>query len=518
MDRFIDTPNEKYQIFQDRRNLSRANGVKRFFQKTGWLISAIAIIAICGYGNMALSQQKPANVYVIPISGDVEPGMAAFLKRALNDVPDTADTVIVVEMNTFGGRVDSALEMVDALINVKNAKTIAFVAEKAISAGALISLACNKLVMKNNTTIGDCAPITYSKEGPKMMGEKFQSPLRAKFRTLARRNGYPAVLAEAMVTADMEVYRVKLDGKLVYMDAQEYQDLGKDRQDSITSKKTVVAKGELLTMDDSEAHDLGFSSMSVAGFEEMLTQLKLSDRPITRIKESWSEGLVSLIGKLSPILMLIGLGSLYTEIKSPGFGVPGIVGILCLSLVFFNQYLVGLADYTELLIIVTGLVLMGFELFVLPGFGISGIAGIICISVGLLLSLQDFVIPDPNLPWEKEILISNMLSVLSAVLGSFLLALFILRYIFPRLSKTIQGPYLATTLADARLDLPMASTLQAGQTGTAITQLRPSGKADIDGERYDVVTQGDFVPKGSRIRVATIKRTRIVVVRIDTDE
>jgi len=217
-------------------------------------------------------------------------------------------------------------------------------------------------------------------------------------------------------------------------------------------------------------------------------------------------------------LMLIGLGSLYTEIKSPGFGVPGIVGILCLSLVFFNQYLVGLANYTELLIATIGVILMGFELFVFPGFGIAGIAGIVCITAGLLLSLQDFVIPDPNLPWEKEILISNMLRVLSAMLGSFLFALFILRYVFPRLSKTVQGPYLTATLADARLDLPAVTTLQAGQTGIAITLLRPSGKATIDGEPYDVVTQGDFVPKGSRIRVATIKGTRIVVVRIDTDE
>ena len=490
----------------------------RFFQKNGWLIPAIAIIAICGYGNMAQSQQAPANLFVIPISGDVEPGMAAFLKRALNDVPDTPDTVIVVEMDTFGGRVDSALEMVDALLNVKNAKTIAYITNKAISAGALISLACNQLVMKTNTTIGDCAPITYSNEGPKMMGEKFQSPLRAKFRTLAKRNGYPSVLAESMVTADMEVYRVKLDGKQVFMDAQEYQDLGKDQQDRITLKETVVTKGELLTMDDTEAHDLGFSSMSVAGFEAMLDQLDLSDRTITRVEESWSENLVTLIGKLSPILMLIGLGSLYTEIKAPGFGVPGIVGILCLSLVFLNQYLVGLANYTELLIVVIGVILMGFELFVFPGFGIAGIAGIICITAGLLLSLQDFVIPDPNLPWEKALLISNMLRVLSAVLGSFLLALFILRYVFPRLSKTVRGPYLAATLADARLDLPVATPLQAGQTGTAITLLRPSGKADIDGQRYDVVTQGDFVPKGSRIRIASIKGTRIVVVRIDTDE
>ena len=493
-------------------------GVNRFFQQTGWLIPAIALIAICGYSGMARSQQAPAYVFVISISGEIEPGMAAFLKRALNDVPDTSDTVIVVEMDTFGGRVDSALEMVDALLNVKNARTIAFVTNKAISAGALISLACNQLVMKNNTTIGDCAPITYTKEGPKIMGEKFQSPLRAKFRTLAKRNGYPAVLAESMVTADMEVYRVKLDGNLMFMDAQEYQDLGKEQQARVTYKKTVVAKGELLTMDDTEARDLGFSSMSVAGSEEMLKQLDLSDRTITRIEESWSESLVSLIGKLSPILMLIGLGSLYTEIKAPGFGVPGVVGILCLSLVFFNQYLVGLANYTELFIVFIGVVLMGFELFVLPGFGIAGIAGIICITVGLLLSLQDFVIPDPNLPWEKELLISNMLNVLSSVLGSFLLALFILRYVFPRLSKTVRGPYLTTPLADARLDLPKATTLQAGQTGTAITLLRPSGKANIDGIRYDVVTQGDFVPKGSKIRVATIKGTRIVVVRLDTDE
>jgi membrane-bound serine protease (ClpP class) len=420
-------------------------------------------------------------------------------------------------MDTFGGRVDSALEMVDALINVKNAKTIAFVTNKAISAGALISLACNQLVMKHNTTIGDCAPITYSKEGPKMMGEKFQSPLRAKFRTLAKKNGYPVVLAEAMVTADIEVYRVNLDGRLLYMDAQEYQDLDSDQKKGITSKKTVVAKGELLTMDDNEALDLGFSSMSVASLEDMLNQLGIADRPLTRVEVSWSEALVSLISTISPILMLIGLGALYTEIKAPGFGAPGIIGILCLSLVFFNQYLVGLADITELLIIVIGIIFLGFELFVFPGFGISGIAGIICITFGLLLSLQNFVIPDPNLPWEGELLVNNLIRVLSAVLGSFLFALFILRYIFPKLSTKVHGPYLDATLAKARLDMPICVPVKVGQTGVVLTLLRPSGKAKIEGEVYDVISQGDFVPKGTKIRVARIKGTKIIVNRIDSD-
>jgi membrane-bound serine protease (ClpP class) len=445
--------------------------------------------------------------------------MAAFLKRALRDIPDTPDTLIVAEMNTFGGRVDSALEMVESLISIKQARTIAFVSDKAISAGALIALACNQLVMKQHTTIGDCAPITYSKEGPKMMGEKFQSPLRAKFRTLAKRNGYPPVLAESMVSADMEIYRVNIDGQTKYLDAREYEDLPQQRKDRITEKKTIVAKGELLTMDDGEAHELGFSSMSVESIEEMLAQMNVTGYTLTRIDETWSEDLVTLMGKISPILMLIGLGALYVEIKSPGFGVPGIVGILCLALVFFNQYLVGLADHTELLILVTGIILLGFEMFVIPGFGIAGIAGIICITAGLLLGFQNFVIPDPKLPWQKEILVDNLLKVMSSVVGAFLVALFVIRYVLPRISKTVHGPYLATTLADARFDLPAAETaIQAGQTGTAITLLRPSGKAKIDGEVYDVVSQGEFVPKGSRIRVLKIKGTRIIVVREDAED
>jgi len=463
-------------------------------------------------------QPAISDIYVISISGDVDPGMAAFLKRALKDVPDTPNTLVVVEMDTFGGRVDSALEMVDALIRVENATTIALVTRKAISAGALISLACRQLVMQPNSTIGDCAPIAFTQEGPTLLGEKFQSPLRAKFRTLARRNGYPAVLAEAMVTDSMVVYRVLLDGREAFMDGQEFQDLTQDQQDRITSKRTIVAEGELLTMDDSEARELGFSAMTVTSLEDLFAQMELSGQNITRIQRSWSEDLVSLIGTLSPILLLIGLGSLFTEIKAPGFGVPGIVGLLCLSLVFFNQYLVGLANYTELLILVIGVLLLCFEWFVLPGFGISGIAGFVCIAGGLLLSMQDFVIPDPNLPWERELLIGNLLRVLGAALGAFLFAMLTLRYVLPKLSRKFHGPYLKATLAEARIDQSVETAISTGRTGTAITLLRPSGKAVIDDRRYDVVTKGEFLEKGTPIRVVSAKGARIVVARAGKEE
>ena len=439
------------------------------------------------------------------------------MKRALKKAPDTAETTIIIDMDTFGGRVDSALEMVDTLTNIKNARTIAFVTNKAISAGSLISLACRQLIMEKNTTIGDCAPIILSNEGPKMMGEKFQSPLRAKFRTLARRNGYPVALAEAMVTVDMEVFRVTFDDGVVYMDAQAYEDLTEADKKRIIHKKTIVEKGELLTMDDKEALDLGFSSMSVENLDDLLEKLDLKGVPLIRIEPSWSEDLVRIIGMISPILMLIGLGALYTEIKAPGFGAPGIIGILCLALVFFNQYFVGLADYTELLVIVTGLVFLGFEMFVIPGFGISGIVGILLITVGLLLSLQDFVIPDPDLPWEMNLLIRNLTKVLSATIGAFLLALFTLRYLFPRLSRTLAGPYLEASLSDARVDLPEVKAMQVGRTGTALTLLRPAGKAEFDGELYDVVTQGDYISKGSRIKVIKVKANRIIVADMDAN-
>ena len=142
-------------------------------------------------GGWPLAAETPARVYVIDIAGDVSPGMAAFVKRALDDIPAAAGNVIVFEMDTFGGQVDSAFLIVDQIVETEKGETIAFVTKKAISAGALIALACDRLAMKPNTTIGDCAPIMIGGDGPEMLGEKFQSPLRAKFRSLARRTAIP---------------------------------------------------------------------------------------------------------------------------------------------------------------------------------------------------------------------------------------------------------------------------------------------------------------------------------------
>lgn len=489
------------------------------FLSASGIIKAISVAAIAllfsslfvsSAGSVTTGKRE---VFVIPVAGEVEPAMAAYIERAVKQTAQYPDSLLVFEMDTFGGRVDAALNIVDTLLSAAPRRTIAFVKTKAISAGALIALACNDLVMRPSTTIGDCAPITYSGEGPKMMGEKFQSPLRAKFRTLARRNHYPPTLAESMVSADMEVYAVTIDGKIRYLDSNEYNELPDNEKKEITAKKTVVAKGELLTMDDVEAHELGFSRMTANTVEEMLSSFGIVDYQLVRMQESWSESFGRLVERISPILLIIGLGALYIELKVPGFGLPGITGIVCLGLVFFNQYLMGLADYTDLLLILLGVVLLAMEIFVLPGFGIAGFAGFFCIGVGMILSFQDFVIPNPSMPWQGHIFTANIIQVLGSFVAAFLFGLLFLRFGLPRLGRVVEGPYLHDTLAASRAASEQTKAVKPGDDGVAITFLRPAGKIAIGDNYFDVVSEGEFLEKGTPVTVLEIRGNRIIVKR-----
>ena len=466
-------------------------------------------------GSLTFASQAGPTVYIIPVSGTVEPGMAAYVKRVLKEISGKTKTkteaVFIFKMDTFGGRVDAALDIVDTISNIPKGKTIAFVEKRAISAGALIALSSNLLFMKDNTLIGDCAPIINSKEGMEMAGEKIQTVLRAKFRALAKKNNYPVVLAQSMVSLDMEVYQVVMGGKKTFMDKKTYDDLTEDEKEKITEKKTIVAKGELLTMDDAEALDLGFSQKSVKNIDEVLSVLGVESNEIITIEESWSETLVRFLHPFLPVLMLIGIGAVYTEIKAPGFGLPGMIGILCLGLVFFSQYLVGLADYTELLILLIGFLLLGVEVFVLPGFGVAGISGLVLIAAGLVLSFQGFVIPDPSLPWEGPLLMTNLALVLGSFMAALFISLFMIRFVLPRISKIVKGPYLETTLSQSQVDTTTQLDIHKGDTGIAHSFLRPSGKVIINHKKIDAIARGEFIEQGTRVMIDKVEYNRVIV-------
>ncbi|NWH06527.1 serine protease [Desulfobacter latus] len=453
-------------------------------------------------------------VHIIPVSGTVEPGMAAYLKRVVSSLEKDDTAILVFSLDTFGGRVDAAFDIVETISTVPKEKTIAYVEKRAISAGALIALSAGTLIMKENTLIGDCAPIIQTSEGQKEAGEKTQTVLRAQFRTLAKRNNYSEVLAESMVSKSMEVYKITWEDRSEYMDKTTWQELSEEEKAKVIRKSTVVSEGELLTMDDKEAADLGFSRQSVATLDQALDVLGYGAAQKIEVSENWSETFVRWLQPFLPILMILGIGAVYTEIKAPGFGIPGIVGIICLGLVFFNQYLVGLADYTEILVFIIGFLLMGLEMFVLPGFGIAGISAIIVLAAGLVLSFQNFVLPDPNLPWQGALMIKNLGLVMGSALGALLVSMSVVRFALPKLSKVIKGPYLDATLQDSRVESTEALGISAGDEGVSLTTLRPSGKVRIRDRKVDAVTQGDFIDPATQVRVIRVTAGHVIVETI----
>ena len=264
-------------------------------------------------------------------------------------------------------------------------------------------------------------------------------------------------------------------------------------------------------MDDVEAFDLKFSQKSVENLEEALFIAGYESHDIITIEQSWSVGFVRFLQPFLPMMMLMGIGALYTEIKAPGFGIPGIAGIILLGLVFFNQYLVGLADYSELLILIIGVLLLGVEMFVLPGFGIAGIAGLLVIASGLVLSFQGFVLPNPEFPWESALLMKNISLVSGSFLFAFLISLFLIRFVLPGISKVFNGPYLETNLKNSHVDTIADLPIKPGDTGVAYTFLRPSGKIMINDKKIDAIAQGEFIEQGNRIIIDKIDQNRVIV-------
>ena len=449
------------------------------------------------------------NIVIIPIEETVDFGLHAFLKRAVAKALEKNPDAIVFKVNTYGGELQSAFDIVDLLTGISRCSTYAFVEQKAISAGALISLACNRIAMGNSTTIGDCAPITQGQDGIVMLGEKIQSPLRAKFRTLAEKNGYPSFLAQAMVSTELGVtVAEKADGSSEHFTAKQWEALGEKGQAKYKSHKILVPEGQLLTLTDREAKEYGFSQGSYAGVDEFL--MARGWAKIGEEVESWSEKLVRLIGTFAPILMMIGFGALYMEFKTPGLSIFGIIGAICLIIVFGSKYAVGLADHTELLLIIAGFALVAVEMYLIPGTLIAGGLGLGLILMALTLSMQSFTLPHHDMPWELKSLIDNLFMTLGSALVALLIPLAAARYLLPNLPKGVRV-ISNTTLADARSVAPETARVSVGLAGVTKTQLRPTGKAVFAGETIEVSSRGEFIEAGQAVEVCRLDGNKIVV-------
>jgi len=451
-------------------------------------------------------------VVVIPVEDEVDYGLHAFMKRSVETALKEKPDFIVFKVNTFGGELHAAFEIVDLLLSIKDCSTYVFVEKKAISAGALISLACNRMAMEKGTTIGDCAPITQSQEGGiVMLGEKIQSPLRAKFRNLAERNGYPSLLSQAMVTTDLgavAAYAKDTTKAVEYFTAKQWENLKAEDKNVFQKHVVVLQEGQLLTFTDQEAEKYGFSQGSFRDFDEFMKHKGWT--AIKTLATTWSEDMVRAIGKVAPLLMLLGFGALYLEFKTPGLSIFGFLGVLFLAIAFGSKYAVGLADHTELLLLISGFALFMVEIYLFPGTFIAGGIGLILMITALTLSLQGFTLPDPEMPWELNDMVNN----LAMTLGMAALALFIpilgARYLLPNLPAKVQV-ISSATLKDAHSPAFDSVDVILGSAGTAKTPLHPSGKAVFGSQTLEVVSRGEFIEAGKPVEVCQIHGTKVVV-------
>ncbi len=449
---------------------------------------------------------------VIPIRGEIEPSLIKYLKRTIAEAESSNPTNIIFEINTFGGRIDTTYEIVD-LITAISFPTIAVIDQKAISAGTLIAMASQKIYMKANSTLGDVAPIMMGQNGPQVLGEKFQSPLRAKFRTLAQKNGYPVKLSEAFVTDSIEILEITWNnGEKEILTGTEYDDLNANELNKIQKKRTIVRKGELLTMSDKEAYELQFSQKTINDLKEAVE----NDGEIVYLEKQNSEKALTYMVRYGWVLLLLGLGGIYLEVRNPGFGFYGIAAIIAFILFFSGNYLVELANYVELVLLILGIVLLFLEIFVLPGFGILGVGGFVLLFISSLLMMQNFTIPDNFI--ELATLIDNFNQILYVFLGSGVL--FLVTFLtLPRILR--KSPLVFSEKLDhqdvsnqqeVEREIELHQLLE--KTGITHTSLRPSGTIIIDEKYYDALTHGDFVDQGKKIRVIEVRGSAIFVEEI----
>jgi len=416
--------------------------------------------------------------------------MTPYIKRTLRDATDSTNSTVVLDINTPGGRLDAAFEIKDSLLKTE-VPVIAYVNREAFSAGALIAIASNKIYIAPGGVLGAATPVDSTGE---KASEKVVSAVRTDFKSVAELRGRDASIAEAMV-----------DDEVV-----------------ITG---LVEKGKLLTLTSTEALKWGYSEGEASNMDALLTAEGLNGATIIPMEPSLSEHLVRFITNpvVAGILISLGFLGLMAELTSPGFGVPGIGGLLLLALFFWGHMLAELTGWEGVALVTIGLVLIAIEMLAIPGFGVTGLLGIGSFFSGLFISMvgqgaasSDFL--------RATLVLTATTTFIS--IGTWL----ILKYM-PR-KRTFGGLALQISLVSGSgLEEPRAGedtgkggissvtyTKMVGTRGTALTDLRPSGVARIDNHRIDVVTEGGFIEEGETIEVIADEEYRRVVKIVDETE
>ncbi|MDX9880654.1 MAG: NfeD family protein [Prolixibacteraceae bacterium] len=436
-------------------------------------------------------------VYKLNIKENIAPAVWRQTQQAFDAADSLQADLILIHMNTYGGTVLDADSIRTKILN-SPIPVYVFIDNNAASAGALISVACDRIYMRKGSSIGAATVVNQTGE---KMPDKYQSYMRSIMRATAEAHG-----KDTIVEGQDTVFRWKRDPRIA-----------EAMVDEAVFIEGIIDTGKILTFTPLEAVKHGFCEGIVENVDELIEEAGYEDYEMVEYKPTGLERLIGFLVNpvVSGILIMAILGGIYFEMQTPGVGFPLIVAVLAAITYFAPLYLEGLAANWEIIIFIIGLILIAIEIFVFPGFGVAGISGIVLAFAGLVLSLVDNVHFNFDHVNPSQLMVALSTVVFSSFAG-FILSLWLSKRFFTAQSGVLKNLSLQDVQKreDGYVSIDINLMQLKGKEGVAHTVLRPSGKVKIDGAVYDAVSELGMIEKGEAVKVTRVEATQVYVERI----
>ncbi|HCS21137.1 MAG TPA: serine protease [Bacteroidetes bacterium] len=440
---------------------------------TAFIITCLLIIPeLSGQGRPDSVFGSNLKVYQFEIFDEIAPAASRRTAQAINEAIEMKADLIILHLNTYGGLVTDADSIRTRILN-SPIPVYVFIENNAASAGALISIACHRIFMKEGATIGAATVVEGTGQAAP---DKYQSYMRSKMRATATARGRSAEIAEAMVDGDKVV-------------------------------PGLNDTGDVVTLTTDEAILWGFCDGKYSSIAEMLKEQGITDYTLVKQEISWVDKAIGFLitPAVSSALILLILGGIYYELRSPGIGFPLLVSVLAALLYFAPLYLEGLAANWEILLFIAGLVLLGVEVFVIPGFGVAGISGLVLMFGALVLSAINNIVFDFSITNPEQVE-SALTRVVFGLLGFIVFALLSAKLFAD--SPLFKKIGLEATLGETEVRTPAGLI---GKEGVCSNDLKPSGYVEIEGKEWEAKSMDGYIQKGTPIRVVGKESWQLLV-------
>ena len=433
------------------------------------LIGLLLASGVLGVLQPRVAAQSSDAVWLIPIDTEITAATAQFVRARVDRANREQPLALLFYIDTPGGSVTAMQRIVEDILNRAQLPTMAVV-RNAFSAGALIAMSAEQVAMLPGSAIGAATPIVATPLGIAPVEEKFNSAIRGEFRAVAEARGRDPRIAEGMVDARIEV-------------------------------PGIASSEELVTLTGSQAVEYGIADLEASTVQEALERFGYAGARLERLERNLTERVGTWLANpiIVAVLLVLGIGGLLLEFFSPGFGIPGGIGLLALALLGLTAVVATPAGAFDLALILVGVVLLAVEALVIPGFGVAGVLGIGVLAYAIFRVFQE-----------------SWLTVLgtSTVLAGLMLAGLLWFLPYSRIAGRLRLATRIGRMPDEGVVTPGRAGERAdleGAVGTALTDLRPAGLARFGDERVDVVTLGDFIVAGSPVRVVRVEGNRVTV-------